>query len=157
MREVPHKGLITKSTKTASSERIITLPNVLCKVIEKYKKWYDARKAIFEEWKHTDRLFISDEGKVIRPSNYRKWLAKLLKKTNIGNKKPPNFHSLRHTNISLEFCLSSMDSNGNSALSTFLISRRAGHSNISTTTDIYGHFLKNSDIKAAQLFDEYFE
>jgi hypothetical protein len=37
------------------------------------------------------------------------------------------------------------------------VSGRAGHARTSTTTDIYSHFLKTSDIEAAKKIDALFE
>lgn len=145
VREVSHKGLVTKDTKTASSYRTITMPDTLFKVIEKYKNWYDKRKSVFiDDWKNTDRLFISDEGKLLRPSCYKKWLSKILQKANI---KVVTLHSLRHTNITMQLI------NG---VDLRTVAARAGHSRTSTTTDIYSHFLKNSDIHASKVIDSLF-
>ncbi|HIN12699.1 MAG TPA: hypothetical protein EYM72_00285 [Gammaproteobacteria bacterium] len=45
-------------------------------------------------------------------------------------------HTLRHTHISNLL---------NSGVNIFLVSKRAGHSTISTTVDIYGHLMTSVD------------
>ena len=146
VREVPKVGLVTKGTKTKSSTRKITLSQILVDVLKEYREWYLERKDLFEEdWQHTDRLFISDEGRVLRPSCYIKWLRKILLKANI---KKVTLHSLRHTNITLQL---------SSGVDLRTVSARAGHSRTSTTTDIYSHFLTSKDMYASQILNSVFE
>lgn len=144
--ELSGNGLITKDTKTKSSTRTITIPNILLKVLEEYKQWYDTRKMLFEEtWSKTDRLFISDDGNPIYPSTYRVWLKKILKKANLKN---VTLHSLRHTNITLQLV------NG---VDLRTVAARAGHSRTSTTTDTYSHFLNKNDYHASNIIDNIFK
>jgi len=37
------------------------------------------------------------------------------------------------------------------------VSARAGHSKVSTTSDFYSHFIKNSDIHASEILNKIFE
>ncbi len=53
---------------------------------------------------------------------------------------PITIHSLRHTNASL------LIANG---VNITTVSKRLGHSNISTTTDIYSHAIKSADEAAS--------
>lgn len=146
VREVPKKGLVTKETKTSSSTRVISMPQTLVKVLQEYKKWYDERKEILiDDWKHTDRLLISDDGHVLRPSCYKKWLSKILQRANL---KSVTLHSLRHTNITMQLT---------SGVDLRTVVARAGHSRTSTTTDIYSHFIKSSDQHASKVIDSLFE
>ena len=144
--EVNGFGLITKDTKTFTSTRTITIPKVLLKILQEYKAWYDYRKSVLgDEWAKTDRLMISDEGTIIYPAIYRKWLHKILKKAGL---KSVTLHSLRHTNITMQLT---------SGVDLRTVSARAGHSRTSTTTDIYSHFIKNSDRHASKIIDQFFE
>ena len=143
--EVTGLGLITKDTKTYTSRRTIAMPKILLQVLADYKKWYDERRSILgEEWAKTDRLMISDEGTIIYPSVYRKWLKKILIKAGL---KDVTLHSLRHTNITMQLT---------SGVDLRTVSARAGHSRTSTTTDIYSHFIKNSDRHASKMIDKMF-
>ena len=143
--EVPKMGLVTKDTKTFTSRRTITMPKVLVQVLKDYQKWYENRRSILgDEWAKTDRLMISDEGTIIYPSIYRVWLKKVLEKANL---KKVTLHSLRHTNITMQLT---------AGVDLKTVSSRAGHSRTSTTTDIYSHFMKNSDRHASKIIDEIF-
>lgn len=146
VREIPHKGLITKETKTLSSTRVITIPQTLLGVLKEYYDWYSERKALFiDDWKNTDRLFIADDGRVMRPSCYKKWLRKILEKAGL---KTVTLHSLRHTNITIQLT---------SGVDIRTVAARAGHSRTSTTTDIYSHFIKSRDEHASKVIDAVFE
>ena len=146
VREVPKKGLVTKETKTSSSTRVISMPQTLIKVLKEYREWYDERKEILiDDWKHTDRLLIADDGHVLRPSCYKKWLSKILQRANL---KSVTLHSLRHTNITMQLT---------SGVDLRTVAARAGHSRTSTTTDIYSHFIKSSDQHASKVIDALFE
>ena len=144
--EVAGIGLVTKDTKTYTSRRTISMPKVLVQILQDYKKWYDERRVILgEEWAQTDRLMISDEGTIIYPSIYRIWLKKILDKAGL---KDVTLHSLRHTNITMQLT---------SGVDLRTVSARAGHSRTSTTTDIYSHFIKNSDRHASKMIDKLFD
>ena len=66
-----------------------------------------------------------------------------MKRANITKK--VTLHSLRHTNITLQL-IAGVD------LKT--VSSRAGHARASTTTDIYSHFIRNSDCHASKILDD---
>ena len=57
-------------------------------------------------------------------------------------------HSLRHTNITMQIA---------AGVPPVTVAGRAGHARTSTTTDIYSHFLKNSDKTAAKMPENIFE
>lgn len=59
---------------------------------------------------------------------------------------PGSFHSLRHTHISYLI---------NMGVDLKSISARAGHSNIGTTADIYGHVIAQKQKGIATKFEEY--
>jgi integrase len=66
-----------------------------------------------------------------------------------GQKLPPlNFHGLRHTAATMMI---------NQGLPTKSISGRLGHANISTTMDIYGHYLKSADKEAADRLEQAYQ
>ncbi|URZ14082.1 site-specific integrase [Clostridium felsineum] len=80
--------------------------------------------------------FIYDLLKAI-VSTPSKWFSKFLRKNNL---KPITFHQLRHTSASLLI---------NENINIREISKRLGHSNTSTTLNIYSHALKSADKDAA--------
>ena len=138
-------GVVTKGTKTFGSTRLLTMPDTLVKVLKEYKEWYDTMKVAFGNlWEGTDRLMVSDDGHPVFPDLYLIWLRKILKKANL---KKVSLHSLRHTNITLQLT---------AGVDIKTVSARAGHARASTTTDIYSHYLKNSDSHACKVLDDIF-
>lgn len=138
--------LILKDTKTFTSNRKISIPTALIEHLKEYKVWYDDTKSkLGDLWKNSDKLFLTDEGKVVNADNFVKWLRKVLDKAGLPK---VTLHSIRHTNITLQII------NG---VDLRTVSARAGHSKTSTTTDIYSHFIPASDGHACSVIDKIFE
>ena len=74
----------------------------------------------------------------MNPGNITQWLADFSKKYDLP---PIHPHKLRHTMASL------LISNGTDVLT---VSKRLGHAQVSTTTDIYSHKIKEADERAAE-------
>lgn len=135
----------TKSPKTERSKRCITMPNKLIAYLFEYKTWWDNRKSILKTaWKNNDRLLLSDDGRIICPTMYVKWLKAITKRAGLPE---VTLHSLRHTNITLQLI---------AGVDMKTVSTRAGHARPSTTSDIYSHFLKASDKKASETINNLF-
>lgn len=68
---VKGKGLITKTTKTEQSRRIIDLSDYVVKLLKNYKVWQLERKLkLGDVWKYdTDRLF-TQENRYANVSRY---------------------------------------------------------------------------------------
>jgi len=142
---VEGKGIITKDTKTTSSERELSIPATLLKQLMEYKIWWDKRQNLFKErWGDSDRLFISPKGKPIYPNSIGQWLKKILEKCGLPK---VTLHSLRHTNLTMLLI------NGTDIKT---VAGRAGHSDASVTLKNYAHFLATPDKVASQKLDEIF-
>lgn len=139
--------IIFKKPKTETSIREITMPDILVDQLKKYKIWWDKNKSNIHvnnpEW--CDRLFINQYGNIYDSNTFRLWLQKLLEKNGM---KVVTLHSLRHTNISLQLM---------AGIDVKTVASRVGHSQASTTSDIYSHFMKSGDIKACKVLDDIFE
>lgn len=83
-------------------------------------------------------MFTRDDGGIMNPDNVTQWLGSFSKKHSLP---PIHPHKFRHTMASLLIC------NGTDALT---VSKRLGHSKVSTTTDIYSHAIKQADERAAE-------
>ena len=135
----------TKEPKTEKSKRCITMPNKLIGYLLEYRDWWNYRKSILNlAWKNSDRLLLSDDGRIICPTMYVKWLKKIAEKVGLPK---ITLHSLRHTNITLQMI---------AGVDTKTVSTRAGHARASTTSDIYSHFLKSSDKNASDTINKLF-
>ncbi|MDQ1910550.1 tyrosine-type recombinase/integrase [Paenibacillus sp. GD4] len=123
---------IISEPKTVKSKRKVSLPDT---VVEHLKEYYlEARKkrlALGDAWKGGDHFFVfsSDEGMAYYPETPYLWFRGFLKKHSL---KYIRFHDLRHTSATLLI---------NKGVHAKLISERLGHSNISTTMNVYGHAL----------------
>ena len=95
-------------------------------------------RLIRNKWKGSKRVFTTDYGADMHPNTPSSILTKIIKKYNL---KMINFHGLRHTSISLQI---------QKGIQPQIISRRAGHSNLSTTHSIYSHFFKESYKEVAE-------
>ena len=138
--------MVVKDPKTFTSNRKISIPSLLLEKLKEYKVWYDdAKSKLGDIWANTDKLFLTiEEGKVVNPDNFIKWLRKVLNRCNLPR---VTLHSIRHTNITLQIV------NG---VDIRTVSARAGHSKTSTTTDIYSHFIPASVRHACTVIDNIF-
>ena len=125
-------GIFEKSTKTESSDRTIYLSDTTINVLKKYQKeQLKAKLKLGSKWGNSHRIFTTIDGFGMHPDTPSQILDNLIKKHNL---KRISFHGLRHTSISLQI---------SSGIQAQIISKRAGHSSISTTHSIYSHFFDN--------------
>ena len=125
-------GQITKSTKTKSSIRTITIPPSIMDMLKEYK-----------EINTSEYLFIQTDGKPMCLDTPNKTLRKVIRIYNENHTdKLPNVsvHGLRHT------CATILINNGTNIKT---VSTRLGHSETRTTLNIYTHPLKNADKEAS--------
>ena len=118
------------------------MPDKLIEYLHEYEAWWLNRKHYLGD---TDRLFCTEDGKDITPGLLRVWLQKSLARAGLPI---VTLHSLRHTNITLQLM---------TGVDMKTVSGRVGHSQTSTTTDIYSHFMHTSDVKASNILDKIFE
>ena len=138
--------LVEKDPKTESSKRVISISDKLVAVLMEYKEWYDQYKYdVGDRWHETNRLFISEDGKVMYPGTISYWVHKICDQAGLPHR---TVHSLRHTNITMQIA---------AGVPLVTVAGRAGHARTSTTTDIYSHFLKSSDRTAAEKIEELFD
>lgn len=140
---IGNKQLITKEPKTKSSKRTMKISNDMLKRLKIYQAWQsEQRLKIGSEWNDTDRLFTQWNGLPMYPDSLTKWFKLFLKRHNL---RQVTLHSLRHTNATL------MIAEGTDIRT---VSGRLGHSNTSTTLNIYTHALKSKDTQAAEILND---
>jgi integrase len=114
-------------------------------LIKQYRQWFEQRKEEYgSRWHESGFLFFSErsgqEGEPMNPDSITRYLDKFSRDKGLPHINP---HAFRHTMASV-LCFSKVD--------PVSISRRLGHSRVSTTTDIYSHMLKEADeVSAEQL------
>ena len=137
-------GTFEKSTKTDTSNRIIYIAPTTMQILKRYKKEQSKQQMLLgSQWKNSKRVFTTDYGEDMHPDRPYKILKQIIKKYNL---KDITFHGLRHTSISLQI---------NSGIQTQIISKRAGHSNVSITHNIYSHFFDDEFKDVANKMDTF--
>ncbi|SDA32350.1 Phage integrase family protein [Ruminococcus sp. YE71] len=107
-------------------------------LLREYQKWYEDMKSKYgDRWHDTNFLFFQEksgnEGKPMNPDTVTRFLDEFSEKHGLPHINP---HAFRHTMASV-MCYNRID--------PVSISRRLGHSKVSTTTDYYSHMLKDAD------------
>lgn len=119
--------------KTKMSNRIIRIPSDMVDCLKQYKAWQaEQRLRLGEYYNDQGWVFAQDNGNPILPNSLTNYFGKLSKKCGIHLWS----HLLRHTQASI------LIANGVPVNS---VSKRLGHSQTSTTMNIYAHALKNAD------------
>ena len=137
-------GIFEKATKTATSDRNIYISNTTLDILKKYRKEQMERKIkLGDKWQGSKRVFTTEYGGDMHPDTPSIILRKIIKKYSL---KKISFHGLRHTCISLQI---------SSGIQAQIISRRAGHSNVTVTHKIYSHFFENEFKEIANTLDTY--
>lgn len=136
----PAKGIYTDSTKTEQSKRTVSAPESLMDLLLRYR-WEQSQRrvALGDKWVDTDRLFTKWNGEPMHPNSPYTYLQKLLKKYDLPK---VSLHSFRHTNATIMI---------NSGTDIRTVSGRLGHSQTSTTLNIYAHLLQKADKAAADV------
>ena len=114
-------GTVISDTKNQSSIRTIYVKDEIIELLKKLPK-------------ETELIF-----KGISNNAVSKWFKRFIEKSNL---KHMRFHDLRHTHATL------LIANG---IDMKTVSSRLGHSNISTTMNIYTHVLSENDKKASEV------
>lgn len=116
-------GIYTTTPKTESSRRIIKLQPFIIDLVKQLKVENAAKCK-------SDWLFVQCNGEPIHPNSFYTWLERFCKKENLPFK---GLHSFRHTYITVSI----MGGQNLKAVSTSV-----GHSNTSTTLNIYTHSIQ---------------
>lgn len=139
-------GTFEKSTKSDTSNRIIYIAPTTIQVLRKLQiEQNEQRLLLGSAWKGSNRVFITDYGEDMHPDRPYKILKQIIKKYGL---KDITFHGLRHTSISLQI---------SSGIQAQIISKRAGHSNISITHNIYSHFFDNEFKEVAHAMEGFLQ
>ncbi len=137
------KGIFTKEPKTQTSIRTNKYPSVLFRLLKSYRAYQnEERLRLGDKWQDTDRLFTKWDGSPIYPNTLNKWLTRFIKDKDLPR---ITVHSLRHTNATLLI-------SGGVDIRT--VSKRLGHSQTSTTLNIYTHAIASADEKASETLQD---
>ena len=126
--------LLVKGTKT-ERPRIIELPQTLVDILKEHREVQRRTHGEADNWICTD-----NSGLVVTPESIGKAYTKIKQAYNLTF----TLHGLRHTQAT---------ELGMAYIPISLISKRLGHSNISTTQNIYTHVTPNSMDGAVEVVD----
>lgn len=139
---LPGHGVFTKEPKTETSKRVIAVPASVMAVLKQYKAAQaEHRLQVGDLWQGSNRLFTTWDGRPMHPDTITKWFREFIRKHNLP---PITILGLRHTAATLLIAEGVPLKN---------VSSRMGHSNISTTVNIYAHALQSVDRAAAEKLD----
>ena len=136
-------GLYQDTPKSENANRIIDIPELVMDELAEYREyqWIEQGDA-GDLWQENDLCFPGRLGAPMHPGSYASWLANFSKRHNLPHINP---HAFLHTMASLLYF------NHADAVS---ISRRLGHSKVSTTQDIYAHLYRQADKRNSDILNE---
>jgi len=136
------KGTYTDTTKTERSKRSIHVSATVLDLLRAQHRGETAKRlSMGDQWQGSNRVFTSSLGEDMSVTVPYHRLKVLQKKYNLPN---VTLHSLRHTNATLLI---------EQGVDVRTVSGRLGHSQTSTTMNIYVHQLQSADAAAAEALD----
>lgn len=139
-------GIFEKDTKTPTSNRLIYLSQTTLNVLSQYQKEQLKKKMkLGSKWGNSKRIFTTEYGTDMHPDTPSQILERIINKYQL---KRITFHGLRHTCISLQI---------SSGIQAQIISKRAGHSNVTVTHNTYSHFFDNEFKEIANTMDNFLQ
>ncbi len=132
--------------KTATSCRTITVGEKTIEVLKMQHQAIELNKALAgKKWKEMDLVFPTSVGTPQNPSNINKQFHDLLESAGL---KRIRFHDMRHIAASI------MLTHG---VPIMTVSHILGHSQPSTTLNMYGHHFNAINVQTAVMMDDIFE
>ena len=135
----PEDGIFTDRTKTEKSRRTLKLPVWIFDLVKRLRS-EQARKrlALGDQWHESGRLFTKLDGSPIGLQQPYQWLQKFCKRKGLPFY---GIHQFRHLNASL------LIYNGEDVRT---VSAMLGHSQTSTTLNIYTHAFETAQAQASE-------
>lgn len=135
-------GIYTSTPKTKYSRRTLHFPAYLVDILEELRsELNEQRAACGDQWHESDRLFVTWCGKPLHPNIPYKWLNTFCDSHGIAFK---GLHSFRHA-----FATQAITNGADIATVSSLL----GHSQTSTTLNIYTHAVQKANAKAMDMME----
>lgn len=136
---LPDRGTFTDGTKTEKSRRTLKLPAEVFSVLKKLRAdQAQQRLQAGDLWEPSERLFVGELGKPLHPNTPYHWLRGWCEQT---GQRFLGIHAFRHLNASLLI---------NSGVDVRTVSASLGHSNTTTTLNVYAHTFEEAQAKASE-------
>ena len=137
-------GIYTSTPKTKSSCRCLKLPDELISILKRFKlEQNNIIVMLGEDWHPTDRIFTQWNGLPMHPARPYNWLLRFCKRESLPFR---GLHSFRHA------FATEMITSGQVDIKT--VSSILGHSEVSTTLDIYTHEVQTASARAMDFVTE---
>jgi integrase len=138
-------GSYTDTPKTRTSVRKVSFPQE-CAILLKDLQLHQIKQRLKagSKWEGADFIFLNDFGAPMCANGFSKLFKAFLERSEL---RVITFHQLRHTHASLLRYLN---------VDEMQISRRLGHSDLSTTRNIYTHLFANTDQSVSEKISETF-
>jgi integrase len=127
--------------KTQSSTRTLPLPAILLQVLRRHQVQQDEARQR-DDWQEHGLVFPSSVGTLMEPGNLHRHFKVILARA--GLPATTRFHDLRHS------CATLLLAQG---VPLVVVRDTLGHTQISTTADIYGHVLPDTHRQAVDGLD----
>lgn len=142
---IAHHGFKEGEPKTAKSKRKIMLPQFAIETLKRHRTvQLETRLQAGAEWVDKDLVFSNKRGGFIVPQTLATHFSQLLEEIGLPHMR---FHDLRHSAATL---LLSM------GVPMKVVQEILGHSNFSTTANIYSHVLPSMQQEAMKKMDDLF-
>ena len=132
------RGIYETTTKTGGT-RYVNIPRETVAMLRRYKTSQGMLQlANGDRWKDTGYLFTQDDGKPMNPTSITAWLRKFSMRRGLPHINP---HAFRHSVASI------LISAGTDLVT---VSKQLGHTQVSTTGDIYSHVIEEAKAQATE-------
>lgn len=143
--KVDNKDMLT-TPKTDKSTRKITMLDLTSEILSKWQVEQKKNKLLLgKEYNNNNFVCTWEDGRPVRPDYISQQFSRVIKKLGLPSVR---FHDLRHTHATMLLLQN---------VSPKVVSKRLGHSNISTTYDIYAHVLPEMEREAADKLNDLFK
>ena len=137
------RGVFTDTTKTAQSQRSLKLPAAVFDVLRKHRmEQAQERLQLGDQWHDSQRLFVNAFGDPMHPNTPYNWLKDFCRET---GQRFLGVHHFRHLNATLLI---------NSGTDVRTVSASLGHSQVTTTLNIYAHTFAEAQARAGEAVAE---
>jgi integrase len=138
-------GIITKTTKTESGLREITVSKTVLDMLKRYRTMQmENRLMLGAAWVECDNVFTHEDGTALYPDRPAQWFRGFVQRHDLP---PINFHGLRHSNASLMIA---------AGVDVVTLSGRLGHADKNITLNTYSHIIKSKEQQAANHMDIFY-
>jgi len=133
------RGTFTDTTKTTKSKRFLKLPGAVFDVLRIHRAAQAQERLLLgDQWTDSLRLFTNATGEPMHPNTPYSWLKKFCAET---GQRFLGVHQFRHLNATL------LISSGTDART---VAASLGHSQVSTTLNIYAHTFAEVQARASE-------